>query len=110
MERFIKVGIKEYTMLESYNVLINMMDILGKKWVVPLLVILLLCEKTTFSKIKKQLRITSRALSLSLKRLEDLGFVEKFILNDTKKAYYALSEDGRKVTQKILCLVKEPEI
>ena len=50
-------------MLQNYNILFQFMEVLGKKWVVPLLIFLLFYEKTNFSHMKKQLKITSKDLS-----------------------------------------------
>lgn len=89
-------------MLQSYNMLFDFMEVLGKKWIVPLLVFLLLYEKTTFSKIKKHLGLTSRALSKKLKLLEALGLVEKIVIENPKKIIYTLSEKGKDVSQMLL--------
>lgn len=88
-------------MLQSYSVLFGFMEVLGKKWIVPLLLILLFCEKTTFTKMKKQLGMTSRALSKKLKLLEALGLVEK-IANRPREVIYALSGKGREIAQSLL--------
>ena len=50
-------------MIESYLLLYQTMNSLGKKWVVPLLIFLMIYDKKSFSSIKKSLRMTSRALS-----------------------------------------------
>lgn len=89
-------------MLQGYNVLFSLMEFLGKKWIVPLLLFLLICEQTTFSRIKKQLKITSRALSKKLKLLEALGLVEKIIIDNPKKAVYKLSGKGKEISQMLL--------
>ncbi|MBI2659845.1 helix-turn-helix transcriptional regulator [Candidatus Woesearchaeota archaeon] len=90
-------------MLNGYNVLFEFMEILGKKWVVPLLLILLFYDKTTFTRIKKQLGVTSRALSKKLKLLEALGLVEK-IADSPRSIIYALSEKGKEVSRMLLGL------
>jgi|SRR3989338_563552 len=89
-------------MLQSYNFLFEFMEVLGKKWIVPLLLFLLLYENTTFSKIKKHLRVTSRALSKKLKLLEALGLVEKIVIDSPRKVGYTLSEKGKEVSQMLL--------
>lgn len=89
-------------MLIAYQQLFEIMEVLGKKWIVPMLLVLLVHDQVNFSALKKQLKITSRALSMNLKLLETLGFIEKICLHDTKKAVYALSETGKEVTQKII--------
>jgi len=89
-------------MLQSYNILFEFMETLGKKWVVPLLLFLLICEQTTFSKIKKQLNITSKALSKKLKVLEALGLVERIVIENPRKVYYALSEKGKRISGLLL--------
>ncbi len=91
-------------MLQSYNFLFDFMEVLGKKWVVPLLIFLLFCEKTTFTKIKKHLGLTSRALSKKLKLLEALGLVEKMIIGGPRKVAYTLSEKGKETSQMLLGL------
>ena len=78
------------------------MESLGKKWVVPILIFLLLYDQTNFSKIKKYLRITSRALSKKLKLLEALGLVEKIVVDNPRKVFYALSGKGKEVSQIVL--------
>jgi len=89
-------------MLQSYNVLFELMEVLGKKWIVPLLIFLLLYEGTTFSKIKKHLKITSRALSKKLKLLEALGLVERIIIDSPRKIVYTLSEKGKEISHTLL--------
>ncbi|MBI2661738.1 helix-turn-helix transcriptional regulator [Candidatus Woesearchaeota archaeon] len=78
------------------------MEKLGKKWAVPLLIFLLLYEQTTFSIIKKQLKVTSRALSRKLKLLEALGLIEKVIIGNPRKVCYTLSEKGKEISKKLL--------
>ena len=85
-------------MLQNYNMLFEFMETLGKKWIVPLLLFLLLYEHMPFSKIKKSLKVTSRALSKKLKLLEALGLVERVVLENPKKVYYALSEKGKRIS------------
>lgn len=85
-------------MLQGYSLLFEFMETLGKKWVVPLLLFLLFYERTNFSQIKKHLRVTSRALSKKLKLLEALGLVERVVLENPKKVYYALSEKGKRIS------------
>jgi len=78
------------------------MEVLGKKWVVPLLIFLLFYEKTNFSHMKKQLKITSKDLSKKLKLLEALGLVEKITIERSKKIFYSLSDKGREISQILL--------
>ena len=89
-------------MLQSYNFLFDFMEILGKKWIAPLLIFLLFYEETNFSKIKKHLKITSRALSKKLKLLEAIGLVEKSVVDNPRKIAYALSEKGKEISQMLL--------
>ena len=89
-------------MLQNYNILFRFMEILGKKWIVPLLIFLLFYEKTNFTAIKKHLKLTSRALSKKLKLLEALGLVEKIVIDNPGKAAYALSEKGKEISQMLL--------
>lgn len=89
-------------MLQSYNLLFQFIEVLGKKWVVPLLIFLLFYETTTFSQLKKHLKVTSRALSKKLKLLEALGLVEKIVIEKPKKICYALSERGKELSQMLL--------
>ena len=91
-------------MLQNYNLLFEFMEVVGKKWIVPLLVFLLLYEKTNFNTIKKRLRLTSRALSKKLKLLEAFGLIEKIILDNPRKAVYTLSEKGKETAQMLLGL------
>ena len=88
-------------MLQNYAMMFQFMEALGKKWTVPVLILLLLCEKTTFTSIKKQLKITSRALSKKLKLLEALGLVERIVI-ESGKAAYTLSEKGKDISKTLL--------
>ncbi len=89
-------------MMQNYSILFEIMELLGKKWVAPLLLFLLLYEEANFSKIKKNLRLTSRALSKKLKLLETLGLVEKIVAESNKKVLYTLSEKGREISSTLL--------
>ncbi|MBI2541894.1 helix-turn-helix transcriptional regulator [Candidatus Woesearchaeota archaeon] len=89
-------------MLQNYNLLLEFMEVLGKKWIVPLLVFLSLYEKTNFNAIKKRLRLTSRALSKKLKLLEAFGLIEKIIVDNPGKAVYTLSEKGKEISHLLL--------
>ena len=89
-------------MLQNYAMLFEFMQTLGKKWTVPLLLFLLFYKESNFSEIKKNLKMTSRALSKKLKLLEALGLVERIIIENPKKAYYSLSEKGMAVSQMVI--------
>ena len=89
-------------MLQNYNLLFDFMEALGKKWIVPLLLFLLFYEQTNFSQLKKQLKVTSRALSKKLKLLEALGLVEKIAIDNSRKIVYTLSEKGKEVSKMLL--------
>ena len=89
-------------MFQSYDALFGLMESLGKKWVVPLLIFLLFYDTTTFSQLKKHLKVTSRALSKKLKVLETLGLVEKIIMDSPRKVAYTLSEKGKEISQMLL--------
>lgn len=89
-------------MLQGYNILFEFMETLGKKWIVPLLIFLLFYETTTFSQLKKHLKITSRALSKKLKLLEAFGLVEKIVIDSPRKVVYTLSEKGKEISQMLL--------
>lgn len=78
------------------------METMGKKWVIPVMLFLLIYEQTNFTKIKKHLRITSRVLSNKLKILEALGLVDKIALDNSRKAVYTLSSKGKQVSQVLL--------
>ena len=89
-------------MLQGYKILFELMEILGKKWIVPLLIFLLFYNETTFTAIKKHLKVTSRALSKKLKLLEALGLVEKMGIENPRRVAYTLSEKGKEVSQMLL--------
>ena len=91
-------------MLQSYNFLFEFMEFLGKKWVVPLLLLLLIYEQANFSYLKKHLKITSRALSKKLKLLESIGLVEKAAIDNPKKFLYCLSDRGKEISTMLLKL------
>jgi DNA-binding HxlR family transcriptional regulator len=78
------------------------MEVLGKKWIVPLLIFLLFYETTTFSQLKKYFKVTSRSLSKKLKVLEALGLVEKIIIGSPRKVAYMLSEKGKEMSRMLL--------
>jgi DNA-binding HxlR family transcriptional regulator len=82
--------------------LFDFMEVLGKKWIVPLLIFLLFYETTTFSQLKKHLKVTSRALSKKLKLLEAIGLVEKIVIDNPRKIVYTLSEKGKGISQMLL--------
>src|SRR3989338_10131022 len=56
---YIIFSIHQYTMIQGYTFLYGTMEVLGKKWVVPLLLLLFFYEEINFSSIKKSLKITS---------------------------------------------------
>jgi len=89
-------------MMQTYTSLFEVMDFLGKKWVAPLLLFLLLTEKTNFSKMKKQLRVTSGTLSSKLKLLEALGLVEKIVIENPRKILYSLTDRGKATSNQLL--------
>lgn len=88
--------------MQSYNLLFELMEVLGKRWIVPVLIFLFMYEKTTFTAIKKHLKMTSRALSKKLKLLEAFGLIEKIIIKNPRKVAYALSEKGREISKMLL--------
>ena len=88
--------------MQNYSILFKLMEELGKKWIVPLLVFLLFYEESNFSKIKRRLKLTSRALSRKLKLLEALGLVEKIVIENPRRIAYTLSEKGKEVSKAIL--------
>ena len=89
-------------MMQTYTLLFEVMESLGKKWVVPLLLFLLLMEKANFSKMKKQLRVTSGILSSKLKLLEALGLIEKIVIDDPRKILYSLTDKGKAISNQLL--------
>ena len=89
-------------MLQTYSLLFEIMESLGKKWVVPLLLFLLLMEETNFSKMKKHFRVTSRILSRKLQLLETLGLVEKIVIDNPKKILYSLTDKGKTMSNNLL--------
>ena len=89
-------------MMQTYTLLFEVMESLGKKWVVPLLLFLLLMEKANFSKMKKQLRVTSGILSSKLKLLEALGLIEKIVIDDPRKILYSLTDKGKSISNHLL--------
>ena len=88
--------------MQNYNMLLQFMEVLGKKWVIPLLLFLLFYEKTNFTAIKKHLKLTSRSLSRKLKLLEASGLVEKIVVDNPRKVIYTLSEKGKEIVQMLL--------
>ena len=88
--------------MQNYNMLLQFMEVLGKKWVIPLLLFLLFYEKTNFTAIKKHLKLTSRSLSRKLKLLEASGLVEKIVVDNPRKVIYILSEKGKETVKMLL--------
>jgi len=91
-------------MMQDYNILAELMGILGRKWVVPLLFFLLIYEQATFTRLKKHLKVTSRALSKKLKLLEAFGLIEKILIDNPRKFAYRLSDKGRNISNAISAL------
>ena len=89
-------------MLQNYSMLFEFMEVLGKKWIAPLLIFLLLYEKTNFNTMKKRLRLTSRGLSKKLKLLEALGLIEKIAIENPKQALYSLSSKGKEISELLM--------
>lgn len=85
----------------------DIFDIVGKKWI--LLIIQAISDGCKcFSEIERNLPgINPRILSNRLRELEDLGFVESRLKEDTKnKTIYCLSQQGKCFTQQISNLEK----
>jgi len=91
--------------MQSYNIVFGLMEALGKKWTVPVLVFLLIYGGTHFTKIKRHLKVTPRALSNKLKLLNALGLVEKNVMENPKKVIYTLSEKGKEIAQMLVGFV-----
>ena len=89
------------------NFLAKFFEILGRKWIVPVLLFLFDSGETTFTMLKKRLKITSRALSKKLKLLEAFGLIEKIILDNPRKAVYTLSEKGKEISQSLLVFASQ---
>lgn len=89
------------------NILIRFMEILGKRWIVPVLLFLFDSGETTFTVLKRHLKITSRALSKKLKLLEALGLVEKIVADNPRKIFYTLSERGKDLSRDILAFSRK---
>lgn len=68
---------------------------LGEKWVLPI-VSLLFFDQVRFSRLKKELKITSRTLSRKLKELEEIGVVQRFC-DDAGHTAYCLTNSGKEL-------------
>lgn len=101
---FISVSIGPYTMIGGYNVMFGFVEILGKKWIAPVLIFLFVYGESTFSRIKRSSGITSRALSKKLKMLENLGLVKRRQSRNRKNVFYALSKRGKIVSEVLTAL------
>ena len=94
-----------YQMAQN-NFLAKFFEILGRKWIVPVMLFLFDSGEATFTMLKKHLKVTSRALSKKLKLLEALGLVERVVVDNPKKIFYTLSEKGRDISQNIVSFAK----
>ncbi|MDD2871280.1 MAG: helix-turn-helix domain-containing protein [Candidatus Gracilibacteria bacterium] len=75
---------------------------LSKQWIIFIFHNLATGEKT-FSGLKKTLKgISSRTLSLRLKDLQELGFIERLIVQEQPiKIEYLLTEKGQSLTNEL---------
>jgi DNA-binding HxlR family transcriptional regulator len=71
----------------------QIVQLIGDKWVLPILS-LLFFDDLRFSRLKKELKITSRTLSRKLKRLEEKGIVQK-MCNEAGQTAYCLTHAGK---------------
>lgn len=94
-------------MLNHYTLLFSTMEALGKKWVVPVLLILFFYGECSFTMLKKNLKVTSRSLSRKLHILERLGLVEKKIQRNAIGVEYRLSQIGKTVSQSLVGLSQQ---
>ncbi|MBI2133410.1 helix-turn-helix transcriptional regulator [Candidatus Woesearchaeota archaeon] len=81
---------------------IDILNILGKKWAGHVLVFMAINSECSFTSIKKNLRVTSRALSSKLRLLEAYGLVEKTIMENPRRISYRLSENGKRAYEIII--------
>lgn len=94
-------------MLDNYNMLFTAMEALGKKWAVPVLLLLFLYGECSFTALKKSLKVTSRSLSGKLRVLERLGLVEKKMRSKASGVGYCLSQMGRGISQSLIRLSQQ---
>lgn len=92
----------EGKMLEHYNILFGTMEALGKKWAVPVLLLLFFYGECSFTALKKALKVTSRSLSRKLHILENLGLVERKVQRKENGTHYRLSQIGKSVSQSLV--------
>jgi|SRR3989338_8015388 len=95
-----------YQMAQN-NFLAKFFEILGRKWIVPVMLFLFDSGETTFTMLKKHLKVTSRALSKKLKLLETLGLVERIAVDNPRKIFYTLSERGKDISQGIIAFSRK---
>ncbi len=81
--------------------LFEILNILGRKWAGHLIVFLMLNQECNFTRIKKELKLTSRSLSENLNLLEARGLVEKAVIENPRKITYRLSEAGKELSEKL---------
>ncbi|MBS3106162.1 helix-turn-helix transcriptional regulator [Candidatus Woesearchaeota archaeon] len=92
-------------MWPGYDFLLRVAELLGKKWVIPLLSVLYLCGEINFSALKKQLKITSKTLSAKLRLLNAHGFIERVAAGN--HIHYSLSARGEKVSKILFSLAQK---
>jgi len=95
-----------YQMAQN-NFLAKFFEILGRKWIVPVMLFLFDSGEATFTMLKKHLKVTSRALSKKLKLLETLGLVERIAVDNPRKIFYTLSERGKDISQGIIAFSRK---
>ncbi len=79
--------------------LLGTLNVLGKKWAAHLLVFLTFHNESNFTKLKRELKLTSKSLSKSLRLLEAGGFIEKLVFENPRKITYRLTESGKRLSE-----------
>ena len=84
---------------KEFEELIGLIEYLGKKWVLLILITIYFSEKVSFGLLKKLTKpITSKILSQKLKFLEQSGLIlKKIIIERSKRVEYYITETGKKV-------------
>ena len=70
--------------------------ILSKKWVLEILYVLLISGSLNFSQLKRIIKINQSSLSLKLRELEELKYIERKEIS-RKNIKYSLTERGKNI-------------
>ena len=90
--------------MKEYELLLNIMNAIGEKWALAILILIFLNSQTNFTFLKKTLKLTSRTLSRKLSLLSSIGIIKKETFGRRNKAIYTLTDMGKKLCSHLVQL------